>query len=145
MKKSAFLSMLTASLALGAASTNQTVALDAWADKFLPELISEAKACLEGPFSFAEIGALAETAVRAAQDLKGIFTGTARAKIAQAVLVVSVKAALPDEAESWVLPLLEGPAVEAIIEAAFRRVFGDQAKGAPPVVDAPEVEPGGIQ
>lgn len=143
MNKAAFLSLLTASLALSGAQ--QQHALDTWADKYIPELTDKALACLSGPFSFGEVGDLAEAAVRAAQDLKGIFAGTQRAEIAQVVLVASVKAVLPDDAEHWVLPLLESDVVEGIIEAAFRRVFGPQAQGAPPVVDAPEVEPGGIQ
>ncbi|BDP42941.1 hypothetical protein DAETH_29100 [Deinococcus aetherius] len=134
MNKAAFLSLLTMSLALGAVTQPQQTALDAWADKFLPVVLEKARGLIRGGFGYAEIGSLAETSVRAAQDLKGIFAGLERAQIAQAVLVVAAREVLPSVAERWVLPLLQGEAVRALIEAAFQRVFGQSS---PPGVSNP--------
>lgn len=114
----------------------------------MPILIEQAKACLTGPFSLAEVGVLAESAVMAAQDLKGVFAGTERARIAQTVLVYAVQEVLPDSVESWVLPLLEGEGITRLIEATFRKLFGTEAvpaEGAAPVVDANDVAEGGVQ
>ena len=101
------------------APPEQTAALDAWADKYLPELTEKARACVNGPFSWEEVGNLAESASQAAQELKGLFGGTERADIAQTILAVSVKAALPDNVEHWVLPMLEGDAVEPVDPATI--------------------------
>lgn len=145
MKHSAFLSLLTTSLALTAVSEQQSNALEAWGGKYIPELTSKARDCLSGPFSYGELGALAEASVQAAQELKGIFAGLDRAKIAQGLLIIAAREVLPDTYEGWALPLLRGEAVASLIEAAFRRLFGEERKGAPPVVDAPEVAEGSVQ
>lgn len=97
----------------------QTEALETWCHEWLPIL---ADACN----SITGIGTLwvaAEACVEAVQQLKGIFDGRSRAQIAQAVLVVVVKAATPDEIEPWLLPFLEGEGCAALIEAAFQRLF----------------------
>lgn len=143
MKNSAFLSLLTTWLALSAVTQPQEHALTAWAEKYLPEVTQQARDCFSGPFSYGELGTLAETSVRAAQELKGILVGTDRAKVAQAVLIIAAREVLPDNYEGWALPLLRGEAIASLIEAAFRRLFG--AEAAPPVVDAPEVPEGGVQ
>ena len=58
------------------------------------------------------------------------------AQVGQIVLVVAARAVLPDMVEPWILPLLEGPAVEAFIESAFQKAFGPEAAALPPVTDA---------
>lgn len=138
MKKQ-LLTLLTGTLALGAATSTQTAALDAWADHYLPDLLRQGQAILRGNVTYDSLGKLAESAVKAAQELQGIFAGTSRAKIAQAVFVVAARAALPDGVEHWIMPFLEGEALAALIEAAFLRVFPA------PVVDADDVAPGGVQ
>ena len=70
-------------------------------------------------------------AVTAAQQLKGIISGKQRAKVAQIVLVVAARAALPDMVEPWIIPLLDGPAVEAFIESAFQKAFGPEVAPLP--------------
>ncbi|MGM9319778.1 hypothetical protein [Deinococcus aquaticus] len=138
MKKQ-LLILLTGPLALGAATSTQTTALDAWADHYLPELLRQAQSVLRGNVTRDSLGKLAESAVKAAQELQGIFAGTSRAKIAQAVFVVAARAALPDGIERWIMPFLEGEALAELIESAFLRVFPA------PVVDADDVVPGGVQ
>ncbi len=99
-------------------------------------------------FSFSELGLLAQNAVNAAQDLKGIFSGADRARIAQATLHTVVATLAPERVKSWALPLVDGPAIAALIEAAFRFL---EERGllhkpsAAPVVDASDVDAGGVQ
>ena len=138
MKKQ-LLTLLTGTLALGAATSTQTAALDAWTDHYLPELLRQAQSVLRGNVTHDSLGRLAESAVKAAQELQGIFAGTSRAKIAQTVFVVAARAALPDGIERWIMPFLEGEALAELIESAFLRVFPAH------VVDADDVAPGGVQ
>jgi hypothetical protein len=145
--KSKFLSLVSAALLLSPTDTVQTGALQTWSDTYVPLLENEARALLSGPFGWSELGQLAETAVKAAQELKGIFKGTPRATIAQVLLREAVVLALPDNIEHWALPLVNSSAVTSLIEAAFQRVFGPEVivVSHAPVVDAPEITPGGIQ
>ncbi|MDO4264677.1 MAG: hypothetical protein Q4C67_10820 [Deinococcus sp.] len=139
--------MLTAALALGTVNAPQTDVLGKWADKHLPQLISNTKDLMQPPFTMAELERLAMHAVTAAQDLKGVFAGKQRAKIAQAVLSFAVQEICPDSLEAWVVPLVEGDGVAALIESAFLKLFPEKAPApaTAPVVDAPEVAPGGVQ
>lgn len=143
--KQQLLTLLTGTLALGAAATpTQGDALDAWADKYLPTLKDLATSLLTPPFTIVEVQELAEEAVLAADELRDVFKGLSRAKIAQAILSVTARAACPDGLEPWVMPLIEGPGAEAMIESAFRKLFPERAAQAP-VVDASDVDAGGIQ
>ena len=145
MKKQ-LLTLLTTTLALGApVTTTQGDALDAWADKYLPVLKDMAAALLTPPFNILEVQELAEEAVLAADELRDVFKGVPRAKIAQAVLSVAARAACPDGLEPWVMPLIEGSGAEAMIESAFRKLFPERAAQAAPVVDASDVDAGGVQ
>ena len=56
-----------------------------------------------------------------------------------------VQEVCPDSLEAWVVPLVEGDGVAALIESAFLKLFPEKAPGAAPVVEAPEVAPGGVQ
>ncbi|GGO41741.1 hypothetical protein [Deinococcus humi] len=94
-------------------------------------LIGEAQELLTGPFDTGELFALAMTAVKAAQELKGIISGKQSAQVAQIVLVVAARAALPDMVEPWIIPLLEGPAVAAFIESAFQKAFAPEVAPCP--------------
>jgi hypothetical protein len=143
--KNQFLTLLTTSLLPLTPSNAQMSTLDAWADLYLPDLVEKAQAVMHRGFDFAAVGDLAETAVKAAQELTGMFRGLSRAKIAQAVFVTAVRAALPDTLEHWVVPLLNSATVEGLIEAAFLKVFGQPAAAAAPVIDAGDVEPGSVQ
>lgn len=142
--KKSILPMLTAALALGTVSAQQTDVLGKWADKHLPQLIDNTKDLLQPPFTMAELERLAMHAVTAAQDLKDVFAGKDRAKIAQTVLAFCVQEICPDSMEPWVMPLVQGDGVAALIESAFLKLFPEKAPTAP-VVDAPEVAAGGIQ
>ena len=122
--KSKFLSLVSAALLLSPSDMVQTGALNTWAGTYVPLLENNAKALLSGSFGWNELGQLAETAVKAAQELKGIFKGIPRATIAQVLLREAVVAALPGPVEHWVLPLVNSAAVKSLIEAAFQRVFG---------------------
>lgn len=150
MNKVGFLAGLTTALAL-TSTAPQTAQLEAWADLYLPELRGKAQALLQPPFSLGELEKLADVAVRSAQELKGIFSGIPRAVIAQTALVVAVKSALPSQVAPWLLPWLEGPGLAALIESAFQKAFGPEtvplpgAGGAAPVVDASDVDAGGVQ
>lgn len=140
--------LLTAILALTPAATApQKTALDEWVNHWGPLLTDQAKTLLGGNFGFSGLGKLAQDAVNAAQDLKGIFSGTDRAKIAQAVLHTTVATLAPDRVKKWALPLVDGPAVAALIESAFRYLEGAGLLKMPalPEVAAPEVEAGGVQ
>ena len=143
--KKSLLPLLTAALTLGTASAQQTDVLGKWADKHLPQLIDNTKNLLQPPFTMAELERLAMHAVVAAQELKGVFAGKERAKIAQTVLSWAVQEVCPDSLEAWVVPLVEGDGVAALIESAFLKLFPEKAPGAAPVVDAPDVAAGGIQ
>ncbi|CAM3159959.1 hypothetical protein DESA109040_00470 [Deinococcus saxicola] len=127
---------LTTALALNAADTSIQTTLQVWVDANLPALIKEAQELLTGPFDSREIFALAMTPVKAAHELKGIISGKQRPQVAQVVLVVAARAALPDMVEPWIIPLLEGPAVAAFIESAFQKTFGLETAVLPPVTDA---------
>lgn len=133
MKKFNTLAMLTTALSLSASDTTTQAALQAWTDKHMPALIESAKGLLSGGFNITAVFTLAGEAVKAAQDLKGIVAGQERASVAQVVLVVAAKAALPDMVEPWIIPLLSGDGVKALIESAFLKIFG------PDKVPAPEV------
>jgi hypothetical protein len=141
--KNQFLTLLTTSLLPLTPSSAQASQLDAWADLYLPDVVAKAQAVVHKGFDFGALGQLAAIAVKAAQELKGLFSGTSRARIAQAVFVTAVRAALPDNLEHWIVPLLSSDTVAALIEAAFRQEFG--APAAVPVVDASDVEPGSVQ
>ncbi|WP_288481800.1 hypothetical protein [uncultured Deinococcus sp.] len=145
MNKVGFIAGLTTALAL-TSTAPQTAALEVWADKYLAELRQKAQELLQPPFSLAELEQVADVAVKAAQDLKGIFYGVPRAVIAQTALVAAVKTVLPATAAPWVLPWLEGPTLAALIESSFQRLFGPAADtSAAPVVDASDVAEGGVQ
>ncbi|MFC3834815.1 MULTISPECIES: hypothetical protein [Deinococcus] len=120
--------LLTSLLALaGTATSAQETALQTWVDTHLPVLITKAQELLRPPFTIGKLMALAEEAVTAVQELKGVFSGQQRAKAAQLVLIVAARAALPDMVEPWVIPLLSGDGITAFIEAAFQKVFGPEA------------------
>ncbi|MDO4246786.1 MAG: hypothetical protein Q4C89_12245 [Deinococcus sp.] len=144
MKKSA-LSMLIAALTLSSAESQKTNALDQWAKMHVPALIKGAQDLMAPPFTPSELIMLAQQSVVAAQELKGVFAGKDRAKIAQTVLSYAVQEVCPDDLEAWVVPLIEGEGVAALIESAFLKLFPEKAPSAAPVVDAPEVAPGGVQ
>jgi len=93
--KSKFISLVSAVLLLSPSETAQTAALHAWADTYVPQLEGAAQALFSGPFGWSELGQLAETAVTATQELKGIFKGTPRAIIAQVLLREAVVATCP--------------------------------------------------
>lgn len=144
LKNPAFILALTTALALPSTPDTQVAALDAWATEHFPKLQECGLALLKPPFSLNELDELAKEAVIAAQELKGIFKGTDRAVIAQKVLVWTVQETCPPIAKPWIEPLMQSSAVAALIESAFRKLFPEKA-GEPAVVDAPEVEAGGIQ
>lgn len=141
--KKSLISMLTAALTLSAAST-QTSALSDWAKKHVPKVTESARNLIQPPFTITELEQLATQSVVAAQELKGVFAGKERAKIAQTVLSWAVQEVCPDSLEAWVVPLVEGDGVAALIESAFLKLFPEKAPTAP-VVDAPDVAAGGIQ
>ncbi|WP_407538857.1 hypothetical protein Q0M94_11825 [Deinococcus radiomollis] len=136
---------LTALLGNTAATDNATTtALSAWVSEYEPLILTEAQVLLRSPFTWSELGKLAETTVQAVNGLKGVLVGADRAKVAQTVLVVAVKEGLqflplPMRAVAgWVLPLLEGPVVAGFIQAAFEKLFPVTA----PVTNAPELPSG---
>ena len=136
-----------------AAATPQGDAIQNWVSEYWPKLLAEAKTLQAEGWDYQSLGALATTTMQAAQALKGVFKGTTRAEIAQVVFVAAVKAALPDDYEHWIVPLLESPVVAGLIESAWRRVFGPDGTpaslpapaGEAPVVEAPELPEGGVQ
>lgn len=145
MNKSALLVTL-ASLAFSPTLAQQT-ALDSWAETYLPRLRQEGRSLLQGRFDITELYEFAQLVVAAAQQLKGVFSGQERAKIAQALLHTAVKECAPLTFQEWALPLVDGPGCAALIESAFQRVFGSgqQDVSAAPVVDASDVDKGGVQ
>ena len=142
MNKSKLITLLTTTLALGSATATQTDALSTWVEKNVPPFLEAAKALATPPFYPSEPKVLAEKAVIAAQELKGVFAGAERAKIAQTVFIYAIKDVTPDNLEPYFVPLLESDQVAALIESAFQRVFGSKTE---PVVDAQDVEEGSIQ
>lgn len=147
MNKATLLSLLTGALALGSTSTTPSALetqLGGWAEKHLSVITESARELVTPPFTLNELQELAAEAVIAANDLKGVLAGTQRAKVAQTILVAGVKYVAPDALEPWVLPFLEGAGLAAIIESAFLKLFPEKAQPAP-VVDASDVEPGGVQ
>ncbi len=137
--------LLTALMLSTTPTTAQQTALDTWADHWLPSLTEQARALFSRKFDMAEVGQFARQAVTAAQDLKGVFGGSDRAGIAQAILHTAISTYAPANVKVWILPLVDGPGCCAIIEAAFRVVFGPIAQASAPVVDASDVAEGGIQ
>lgn len=133
MKNLNALALLTTALSLNATDTTSQTALQAWVDTHLPALITKAQAALKGGFEIQNLFGLAGDVVKAVQDLKGIVGGKDRAAVAQIVLEVVAKAALPDMVEPWILPLLGGAGVKALIESAFQQVFGPEKTALPPV------------
>ena len=135
---------LSAQLAVGA-FTPQEDALHTWLAEYWPKAQSAASTLFAEGFDFQSLGALASVAVSAAQSLKGLFAGAERAQIAQIIFVEAAKAAIPDDYEHWIIPMLQSAAAGAMIEAAFRRLFGAGVPVSPPeqgadaVVDAPEL------
>lgn len=76
-------------------ATRSGAALDAptvqpWLDKHLPNLVSKAQALRDGA-TWTEVGALLEAAVQAAQELKPVLAGTARAAFVLAVVQYLVR------------------------------------------------------
>lgn len=122
LNKSALLVTL-ASLAL-TPTLPQQAALDSWADKYLPRLSEDGRALFQGKFDITEVYNFGQIAVQAAQELKGMFSGQERAKVAQALLHMAVKQYAPLIFQEWALPLVDGPGCAALIESAFQRVFG---------------------
>jgi hypothetical protein len=119
------LTILSALVALGAA-TRSGAALDAptvqpWLDKHLPNLVTKAQALRDGA-TWTEVGALLEAAVQAAQELKPVLAGTARAAFVLAVVQSLVREFAPPSAQ-WLRLLLDSPFAAFLIEMAFRRLF----------------------
>ena len=119
------LTILSALVALGAA-TRSGAALDAptvqpWLDKHLPNLVTKAQALRDGA-TWTEVGALLEAAVQAAQELKPVLAGTARAAFVLAVVQSLVREFAPPSAK-WLRLLLDSPFAAFLIEMAFRRLF----------------------
>lgn len=130
--QNALISIITASLSSGTA--NPLIdQLGGWSDKHLPNLRAKAEALLADGPTILEVFDLAQGAVEAAQDLRGVVAGAQRALLAQAALVVVAREVLPEEVESWLVPLLSGEGLAALIESAFRQLFPG------------EVQPGSVQ
>lgn len=114
----------------------QKDALTTWVDTHGKAVLDAARECLTGEFDWAELGKLAEVASKSASALGSAFEGLERAEIAQIILSASARAVLPDAVEHWVLPLLEGDGVKALIEAAFRKWVSS-----PPLKEIPRPAP----
>ena len=120
MNKSDILSSL---IALGAATRlgtplNTTI-VQPWLDKQLPNLVSKAQAL---GATWTEVSALIEAAVQAAQELKPVLAGTARAAFVLAVMQSLVREFAPPSAQ-WLLMLLNSPFAAMLIEMAFKCLF----------------------
>jgi hypothetical protein len=117
---------LTALLALsvtarsGAALTADTVT--PWVERHVPVLTRKAASLRDGA-TWAEVTDLIDSTVRAAQDLKGAVAGVPRARIVRTVLQLLVREFAPPSA-GWLLMLLDNALAEALIEMAFKRLFG---------------------
>ncbi len=122
---------LTTALSLAASDTTTQTALQTSTDKYIPALIESAKGLLSGGFNITAVFTLAGEAVTAAQEWKGIVARQDRAAVAQVELVVAAKAALPDMVEPWMIPLLFGDGVKALIESPFLKIFGPDKLAAP--------------
>lgn len=118
--------ILTALLALsvtarsGAALTADTVT--PWVEQHVPVLTRKAAALRDGA-TWGEVTDLIDATVRAAQDLKGAVAGVPRARIVRTVLQLLVREFAPPSA-GWLLMLLDNALAEALIEMAFKRLFG---------------------
>lgn len=134
MKNASALLALTTALSLSASDTTTQNALQAWVDQHIPGLIEKAKSALTGGFDITKLFGLAGEVVSAVQGLKGIIGGQDRAAVAQVVLVIAAQAALPDLVEPWIIPLLKGEGVKALIESAFQKLFGPEKAPLPTVI-----------
>ncbi len=117
--------ILSAIVALGT-TTRSGKLLDApvvqpWLDKHLPSLVTKAQALRDGA-TWTEVGALIEAAVQAAQELKPVLAGTARAAFVLAVVQSLVREFAPPSAQ-WLRLLLDSPFAAMLVEMAFRRLF----------------------
>lgn len=116
------LDQLTANLSMGG---SQTDVLTNWFQDHGQGILDAARDVVTAPFGWAELGELAERVSQAVESLGEQFDGRTQAQVAQMILVAVVRAVLPDNVEHWVIPLLNGEAVAALIEAAFRKWSGD--------------------
>ncbi|GGK91287.1 hypothetical protein [Deinococcus radiotolerans] len=117
--------ILSAIVALGTATRAgaplNTTIVQPWLDKHLPNLVTKAQALRDGA-TWTEVGALIEAAVQAAQELKPVLAGTARAAFVLAVVQSLVREFAPPSAQ-WLLMLLNSPFAAMLIEMAFKRLF----------------------
>lgn len=117
--------MLSALLSLGAATrVGDALTPDLvqpWLDKHIGNLTSKAQALRDGA-TWTEVGALLEAAVSAAQELKPVLAGTARAQFVLAVVQALVREFAPPSA-TWLMPLLNSPFTVMLIDMAFKRLF----------------------
>ncbi|WP_272977096.1 hypothetical protein [Deinococcus geothermalis] len=122
MNQFAILSTLRA---LGTATRSgtplDTTVVQPWLDKHLPNLVTKAQALRDGA-TWSEVGALLEAAVQAAQELKPVLAGTARAAFVLAVVQALVREFAPPSAQ-WLRLLLDSPFAAFLIEMAFKRLF----------------------
>ena len=72
--------------------------------------------------TWTEVGALLEAAVQAAQELKPVLAGTARAAFVLVVVQSLVREFAPPSAQ-WLRLLLDSPFAAFLIEMAFKRLF----------------------
>lgn len=117
--------ILSALLALGTATRSGTALtpdlVKPWLDKHLPGLISKAQALRDGA-TWTEVGALLEAGMQAAQELKGVLAGTARAQFVLSIVQALVREFTPPSA-GWISMLLNSPFTLMLIEMAFKRLF----------------------
>lgn len=117
--------ILTSLIALGTATRTGTplgaTLVQPWLDRHLPSLTSRAQALRDGA-TWTEVGALLEAAVRAAQELKPVLAGTARAAFVLAVVQSLVREFAPPDAQ-WIRLLLGSPFAAFLVEMAFKRIF----------------------
>ncbi|THF70528.1 hypothetical protein E7T06_07435 [Deinococcus sp. Arct2-2] len=92
-----------------------------WLDKHIGNLTSKAQALRDGA-TWTEVGALLEAAVQAAQELKPVLAGTARAQFVLAVVQALVREFAPPSA-TWLTVMLSSPFTLMLIEMAFKRLF----------------------
>ncbi|MFC4428016.1 hypothetical protein [Deinococcus navajonensis] len=92
-----------------------------WLQRHMPTLVSKAQALRDGA-TWTEVGALLEAAVSAAQELKPVLQGTARAQFVLAVVQALVREFAPPSA-AWIGMLLHSPVAYWLIEMAFKRLF----------------------
>ncbi|MFC4426194.1 hypothetical protein [Deinococcus navajonensis] len=117
--------ILTALIALGTSTrAGQPIGAELttpWLQKHLPSLVSKAQALRDGA-TWTEVGDLLEAAVLAAQELKGVLKGAARAQFVLAVVQALVREFAPPSA-AWIGMLLNTPFALWLIEMAFKRLF----------------------